>query len=405
MARRRTRGGGSSTPGTAPTMTMQGIEVPTSSVNPKLFFQLTRRLHAAQQTFNYAGLGLVDHVEMRQAGIVAGVTVKLAGSLVISLGGGTCASTMNWPYNLLKLAKFAANGQSNLINSSGQGLKAREIQQRGDLTDRGVPANIGGASPGTAVSQGSMKLDNEVWGVGQNVTAIAGGTYDVELEWWIPIAHDKVTLTGAIFAQTSATNLDLELDWANLTDLFTLTGAATATLTATVIAIPELYSIPEVGNGNVVVPDLSVFHSLIETRYTSIGNTVNEIRLSGQGVGKQLLRIYGQLWNGSGAGAPVPVNNTNFGQIGWRFGTNDTPEVWPDGRASAYWFEKLTNSNLASLQGFFGIDWVNENAFRDSIDEGTATELRLVLEVLAAVSLSNPVLKYTQEIMTIGSAA
>lgn len=404
MARRRaTRGG--STPSATPTMTMQGIEVPTSSVDPKTFFQLTRRQHAAQQTFTYAGLGLVDHVEMRQTGIVAGVTVKLAGSLVVTLNGGTVASTMNWPYNTLKLAKFAANGQSNLINASGQSLKCREIQQRGDLTDRGVPASIGGASPGTTVYQGSMKLNNESWGVGQNVTAIAGGTYDVELEWWIPIAHDKVTLTGAIFAQTSATNLDLELDWASLSDLFATTGSATVTLAATIIAIPELYTIPEVGNGQVVVPDLSVFHSLIETRYTSVGNTVNEIRLSGQGVGKQLLRVYGQLWNGASPGAPVPVNNTNFGQIGWRFGTNDTPEVWPDGRANAFWLEKLVDADLSSLQGFFGIDWVNENAFRDSIDEGTATELRLVLEVLAAVSLSNPVLKYTQEIMTIGSAA
>lgn len=404
MARRRS-GARSATPSNTPTMTMQGIEVPTSSVNPKLFFQLTRRLHAAQTTMTYAGLGLIDHVEMRQTGIVAGVTVKLAGSLVVTPGTGTVASTMNWPYNLLKLAKFSANGQSNLINASGQSLKAREYQQRGDLTDRGVPANIGGASPGTSVSQGTMKLNNESWGVGQNVSAIANGTYDVELEWWIPIAHDKVTLTGAIFAQTSATNLDLELDWASLTDIFTLTGNATVTLSATVIAIPELYTIPEVGNGQVVVPDLSVFHSLIETRYTSIGNTVNEVRLAGQGVGKQLMRVYGQLWNGSGAGAPVPVSNVNFGQIGWRYGTNDTPEVWPDGRANAMWLEKLIDADLSSLQGFFGIDWVSENAFRDSVDEGTATELRLVLEVLAAVSLSNPVLKYTQEVMTIGSAA
>ncbi|MGH3414908.1 MAG: hypothetical protein ACRDVE_18120 [Actinocrinis sp.] len=402
MARRR---GASATPSNTPTMTMQGIEVPTSNVNPKTFFQLTRRQNIAQQTFTYAGLGLVDHVEMRQAGIIAGATVKLAGSLVVAPGTGTVASTMRWPYNALKLAKFSANGQSNLINASGASLKCREIQQRGDLTDRGVPANIGGASPGTVVYQGSMKLSNEAWGVGQNVTAIGAGTYDVELEWWIPIAHDKVTLTGAIFAQTSATNLDLELDWAALGDLFTITGNATVALSATVIAETELYTIPEVGNGNVVVPDLSVFHSLIESRYTSIGNTVNEIRLAGQGVGKQLLRVYGQLWNGAGVGAPLPVNNVNFGQIGWRYGTNDTPEVWPDGRAQAYWLEKLTNADLSSMQGFFGLDWVNENAFRDSIDEGTATELRLVLEVPSAVTLTNPVLTYTQEIMTIGSAA
>lgn len=152
----------------SPTQTMQGIEVPVSNVDPKSFFRLTRRQRVPQKTFTYAGLGLVDHVTIRQAGIISGVVVKFAGSLTVTPGTGTVASTPNWCQNLLKIAKFSANGQSNLINCSGQLLKAREIMQRGDLTDRGVPANIGGASPGTAVTQGSLKLNTESWGVGQN---------------------------------------------------------------------------------------------------------------------------------------------------------------------------------------------------------------------------------------------
>jgi hypothetical protein len=395
----------SATASAAPTTTMQGIEVPTSSINPKQFFQLTRRQNIAQQTFNYAGLGLVDHIEVRQSGIIAGIQVNFTGSLVLNIGTGTIASTQNWPYNLLKTAKFTANGQSNLINASGQTIKVREMMARGDLSDRGVVANIGGASPGTVVYQGSMKLNNEQWGVGQNVTGLGSGTYPVELEWWIPIAFDEVTLTGAIFAQTSATALDLELDWASLSDIFALTGNATATLTGSIVPLARLYTIPEVGNGQVVVPDLSVFHSLIESRTTSVGNTVNEIRLAGQGVGKQLMRLYGQLWNGAGAGAPLPVNATNFGQIGWRYGANDTPENFVDGRKNAYYSEKWVDADISTYQGFFSIDWASENAFRDTVDEGTATELRLVLEVPNAVSLTNQVLKYTQEILSVGSAA
>lgn len=395
----------SATASAAPTTTMQGIEVPTSQINPKQFFQLTRRQNIAQQTFTYAGLGLVDHVEVRQAGIVAGIQVNFTGSLVLNIGTGTIASTQNWPYNLLKTAKFTANGQSNLINCSGQTLKVRELMARGDLSDRGVPANIGGASPGTQVYQGSMKLNNEQWGVGQNVTGLSSGTYTVELEWWIPVAFDEVTLTGAIFAQTSATALDLELDWANLSDIFAFTGNATATLTGTIVPLARLYTIPEVGNGQVVVPDLSVFHSLIESRTTSVGNTQNEIRLAGQGVGKQLMRLFGQLWNGSGAGAPLPVNATNFGQIGWRYGANDTPENFVDGRKNAYYSEKWTDADISTYQGFFTIDWASENAFRDTVDEGTATELRLLLEVPSGVTLTNPVLKYVQEILSVGSAA
>lgn len=388
----------------SPTQTMQGIEVPVSNVDPKSFFRLTRRQRVPQKTFTYAGLGLVDHVTIRQAGIISGVVVKFAGSLTVTPGTGTVASTPNWCQNLLKIAKFSANGQSNLINCSGQLLKAREIMQRGDLTDRGVPANIGGASPGTAVTQGSLKLNTESWGVGQNVTAIGAGTYDVELEWYVPIAFDDITLTGAIFAQTSATALDLELDWAAQSDLFTLTGNATVALTGTVIASARLYTIPE-GPKGVIVPDLSVFHSLIQSREVAIGNTVNEVRLAGQGVGKQLMRVFGQLWNGAGAGAPLAVNNTNFGQIGWRFGSNDTPELWQDGRQHSFEVEKTFDCDMCTYQGIFAIDFASENAFRDTVDEGTATELRLVLEVPSAVTLTSPVLQYVQETVSIGSAA
>jgi hypothetical protein len=393
------------TPSAAPTTTMQGIEVPTSNVNPKQFFQLTRRQNIPQNQFTWAGLGLVDHVEIRQTGIIAGVMVKLSGSLVVTPGSGTVATTMMWPHNILKTGKFSANGQSNLINCSGSLMKAREYMARGWLTDRGVVAGIGGASPGTQVNQGSMKLSNESWGVGQDVSAISSGTYDVEMEWWVPVAFDEVTLIGAIFAQTSATSLDLELDWALASDLFVLTGNATATLSATIVAETRLYTIPQVGNGQIVVPDLSTFHSLIESQYTSIGNTTNEVRLAGQGVGKQLMRLYGQLWNGSAPGAPLPVNATNYGTIGWRFGSNDTPESWPDGKAHAYYVEKAFDEDFCSEQGIFCIDWCKENAFRDTIDEGTATELRLVLQVPNGVTLTNPVLHYVQETMSIGSAS
>lgn len=394
----------SATSAAAPTTTMQGIEVPTSNVNPKQFFQLTRRQTIAQQTFNYAGLGLVDTVQVRQAGIIAGVRVKFAGSLVIALNSGTVATTMNWPYNLLKLGKFSANGQSNLLNASGQSYKVREIMGRGYFSDRGVPRGIGGASPGTVVYQGSMSMNSEQWGVGQNVSAIPAGTYDVEIEWYFPIAFDEVTLTGAIFAQTSATTLDLEFDWAQVTDLFTTTGSPSITLTGTIVPESRLYTIPQVGSGNVVVPDLSTFHSLIESQYTSIGNTLNEVRLAGQGVGKQLLRLYGQLWNGSPS-APLPVNPTNYNGIGWRYGANDTPEFWPDGRGNAMYSEQLFDADIASVQGFWAIDWCKENAFRDSIDEGTATELRAILGIPSGVTLTSPVLHYTQEIMSVGSAA
>jgi len=380
---------------------MQGIDVPASSVNPEAFFKLTRRLRVTQKTFAWAGFGFTDAVTMRQTGIIYGINIKASGSLVVALPTGTVASTPRWPYDLAKAVRFAANGQSNLINVSGAKLKAREMMSRGDLSDRGVTRGIGGASPGTQVSQGTMSMNSESWGVGQNVSAIAAGTYGVELEWYVPVAFDNVTLLGAIFAQTSATALDLNIDWAPITDMFTITGTATATLTLTVVVQALLCDIPE-QSGQVIVPDLSTFHSLIQTRYTAVGNGPNEINLSGQAIGRQLLRIYWQLWNN---GAPLPVNATNYAAVGWRFGANDTPELFPDGRALNYEAERIYDADLGTFQGIAALDFCQENAFRDSIDEGTATEIRIYAEIPTGVALVAPFLEYVQEVVSVGAAA
>lgn len=385
-----------------PTAVMQGIEVPTSSIDPTNFFRLTRRLSIPFKTGSFAGLGNTDTTQLLQTGIVSGVTIKASGSLVVTPGAGTVATTSKWPYGLAKNVKFSANGQSNLINCGGIHLKVREIMQRGDLNDRGVAQAIGGASPGTARTQGTLSLNSESWGVGQNVSAIPAGTYPVELEWYLPIAYDDLNLLGAIFAQTSATDLVVAVDWAGQNDLFTLTGNATVALSMSTIYEARLYSIPQGPNGSVIVPDLSAFHSIIATRYGTPTNGMNEIRLSGQGVGKQLLRLWWQGWNN---GNPMPLNASNYAQVGWRYGGNDTPENMPDGKVMAYQVEKLFNSDFGSFAGVGVWDFCSENAFRDSVDEGTATELRLLLEIPNALALTSPYVEYVAETVSAGASA
>lgn len=388
---------------TAPSQTMQGIEVPASSINPELFFRLTRRLTVTQRTFSFAGLGMTDNVPILQTGIISGLTITATGTVTIALAAGTCASTSKWPYDLLKTARFAANGQSNLVNCGGSDLKVRELMQRGDLSDRGIVKAIGGASPGTAVNQGTLSLEEENWGVGQNVSAIAGGAYPVDLEWYVPVAYDDLNLMGAIFAQTSSTDLNLALDWAPVSDLFVLTGAATAVVALSVVVSATLYTIPVAPNGSdVIVPDLSVFHSLISTRYAQVGNSMNEVRLSGQGVGRQLLRLWFRTYNGA-VPVPLAVNATNYGLLGWRYGGNDTPEVWTSGKNLAYRAEKTFGCALGKA-GVAVIDFCNENAFRDSIDMGTASELRFLAEIPAGVVLVNPFMQYVQETLSAGAS-
>lgn len=338
-------------------------------------------------------------------GVLGKVNLEFNGSLVVTLNGGTCATSGAWPYDLVSRVQFAANGLSNLINASGWHLKLREVMQRGDLTDKAVVRGITGASPGTPVTSGSLSLENENWGVGQAVTAIAGGTYDVQLSIPIPVAYDDIYLTGAVLAQTSATDLTVTLNYNPVANLFALTGGATVALTGTWQVVPEAYTIPT-GPEGIVLPDLSHLHSLVQSSTAGIQLGENEIRLAGQGVGRQTMRMWFRTINGA-AGATrqaLAINRANYGNLGWRYGANDTPQMWPDGRALAVANERTFGNNMAR-QGFGVFDFVNENAFRDTVDQGAATELRLVATVNNSVTLTNPSFEYCQELLLPGAVA
>jgi hypothetical protein len=385
-----------------PVRSMQGISVPAATVDPEAFFRATRRLTVPQRTFTYAGLGGSDVVPVLQTGILYGLSIKFSGTLTVNLAAGTAATTSRWPYDLLRAVRLSANGQSNLINCSGWGLKLRDVMARGDLNDRGVSRGFGGASPGTTITQGSLSLASENWGVNEAVTAIVGAptNYAVDLEWYVPVSIDDVTLMGALFAQTSSTDINLALDWAPSADLFVLTGAATAALTGTVVVEARLCSIPGSSDGGIIVPDLSTFHQITQTRNNTVANGTNELRLPGQGIGRQLLRAWMRVWSGA-TPAPLAVNATNYGQVGWRYGGNDTPELVTDGLHQRMLNERLFGSDIG-VQGFIVHDFMSENAFRDAIDEGAATELRLLAEIPTGVALTTPFAELTQETLFAG---
>jgi len=384
---------------TANTQTMQGIAVPNAVVDPKEFFRRTRRLtFPFVSNEQFAGLGTTYTKSFLQTGIVAGVSLRLVGSVVTVHGTGAVASTARWPYDLAKKVRVSANGQSNLISCSGWKLKARDMMALEDMTDRGVIQSISGAN----VQQGTLSMASESWGFGQSASAITDGTYNFDILLYLPIAYDRKTLIGAIFAQTAATDLTLAIDWANSSDLFTLTGTATATVTCAIQAQVVAFSIPE-DSGQIIIPDLSAFHGLIENRYTAVSNGDNEIRLVGQGVGRQLMRFFYQTWNGAVPQAPLALIDTNYGTAAWRYGANDTPESFITARALRENQERLFNCDLGGAQGFGVWDFAVETAFRDSIDEGAATELRFLVNYPAALTLTNPGVEYVQETVFAGA--
>jgi hypothetical protein len=379
------------------TMNLQGIPINPEGVNPTLFFARTRRKRAPEFVHAYSGLGGVDNVPIRKSDILAAIRVRFSGSLVITTATGAAATTAQWPYGLIKNAKLTANGQTNLIDCSGIHLKAREYMVSHDLNDRGVVRSVSNVN----VQQGTFSKNTENWGVGQGQTAIPAGTYPVELDFLVPVAEDEKDLAGAIFCQTSTMDITLALAYANLADLFTLTGTSTATLNGNLIVETEKYSIP-IDSGVMIVPDLSNFHSIVQTNTSALSNGENQVRLIGQGAGKALLRLWARFLNGAPA-APLAVNAVNFGQQSWMYGTNERPETYQDGQSLRDVNEFTYANDIASVWGIYSHEFALVNTFRDVVDMGQTSELRLSTTIQNGVVLTTPTLEYVQE--TVFSAA
>lgn len=385
-------------PSSTPGMNIQGLVAANTQVDPKTYFRFTRRQRGkvAASIATYQGLGNSDTLSLKQSGILGAVDLKFTGSLVVTPGTGTVATTSAWPYDLCKNVKLSANGQSNLINASGIMIRAREFVGQPGLTDGGVEQTVGGVT----VDQGTMSFASESWGVGQDSTSIAAGTYDVVFSLRLPVAWDLQLLLGALFLQTTSTSVDIVIQWANQSDLFALTGDATVTLSGGVIAEGVVFTIPSV-NGMAIVPDLSAFHAFTESSTTDMGLGSNESVLIGQGVNKQLMRILGRLQTGSPY-SPLAMNAANYGAIGWGYGLNQDPEIWQDGDSMRIDMNRRYGSDMARY-GLEIVDFAQHWAFRDSVDEGSATQIRLLNTLVAAPS--GPRFTMVQETMIRAAAA
>jgi hypothetical protein len=377
---------------------MQGIAIPAAVVDKSAFFRRTRRHTQLEETRSVtiqpAASGpssTRDTITLRRSDILSEITLRISGTLNINIGTGTVASLATWPYGLFRNIGFNANGASSLISARGWTLKAREIAKDEGLSDNGVTQTVGG----TSRTNGTLALPTESWGVGQNTGSLTTSTPAVDLVVTIPVAEDGFDLSGAIFLQTSSAELSVVIDWAAITDLFAFTGNGTASFTGTLEVHTTKFEIPA-ENGAIIVPDLSMFHSLVETSapVTSTGID-NQTVVVGQGAGKFVLRVIQQLQNGS-PNAPVAVTSGNFGLMAWRFGTAETPDQWFNGTALRTANARAYNSDLGGLQGY-AVHEFAKAGFRDLVDMGATADLRLVNNVNAGVTLNNAKLWYAVE--------
>jgi hypothetical protein len=379
-------------------LSMQGIAIPAAVVDKAEFLRRTRRHTQLERsvpvTIQPAASGASntrDTITLRRSDILSEITLRLTGTLTVNPGTGTAASTAAWPYGVFRNIGFNANGASSLISARGWTLKAREIAKDEGLSDNGVAQTVAGATR----TNGTLALPTESWGVGQNTTGLASVTPAVELVVTIPVAEDGFDLSGAIFLQTSSAELSVVIDWAAITDVFALTGNATASFVGALEVHTTKFEIPT-ENGAIIVPDLSMFHSLVETSAPVMSTGIdNETIVVGQGAGKYVLRVLQQLQNGA-PNAPVTVSSANYGLMAWRYGTSETPDQWFSGSALRHNNARQYNSDLGGVQGY-AVHEFAKAGFRDLVDMGTTADLRLVNNIQNSVTLTNAKLWYAVE--------
>jgi hypothetical protein len=381
-----------------PISSLQGVQAQNVVLNPAAFYPATRRLTFPMKSRSpFAGFGTTDSTTLKQTGIISALDVRISGTLTF---GGTITGTVltwRWPYSLIKALRVSANGQANLVNANGTFLKALQMCQD-RITDRGVSRSMGAVA---AVTAGSLSLASDDWGtsganqLGPGVTVAATGVYTVDFNIRVPVAFDPKTLLGAVFAQTAQTNLTCDIDYETQANIVTLGGSATlaASLTSQISGI--VYTIPQVG-GQFVVPDLSAFHQFVQSRNTAVAQGDNEYLLPGTGIGRQLMRVMYQTYSGAGAAAvPYTMTDANYGQQGWRYGGNDTPEVYTSGQVLRAVNEDQLGVDLGGRWGIGVQDFCADWALRDSVDEGSTSDLRILSNL--AVSPTSGAFEFAQQ--------
>jgi hypothetical protein len=361
---------------------------PDVAVDPNGFYANTRRQRypMAART-GITAIGSSESVQLKQCGIVSGLEVRVSGTVVLNGVYAATAMTYEWPYNLVKAFTLSANGQSTLINARGLVVRALEFTDDDDLNDRGVGATF----TAVADTQGSLAMAHEDWGTnaggilapGTATTVAAGNAFTVDLTYFIPVAADQISLIGAVYAQSSATNLNLGIQWSTEADLIALGAGVTADWSNLCYDVTGIvYSIPNV-NGKYLIPDLTQFHSFTEALAPTPAAGINEPQLPGVGAGRKLLRIFFNVYSGAYPGVPLVMNDANFSTVGWAYGGNTIPESYASGSKLRALNERDTGVDLGRHWGFGLWDFASAFALRDVVDEGSTANLRALIGLVA----------------------
>jgi hypothetical protein len=355
------------TPTNAPSSTTGGDEVQ----NPTLFAELTERQEMPQTSVPIKGLAKSQRLILEKVGVCARIRLLITAKWK-PVGEEQPINNPGMPWKLIREIALQANGVTGIIDTAGIVL-----QQRRNRIYR---------NPVSAIFAQTTAV-----GVKYTKKAVQEVKFVVE----IPIAHDMMSLIGALLAQNEETGLSLQITWASEEEI--VNGGKIEGFEGEIEWASTVFSIGStvVGKREVtVLPDLSAFHGLVQTE-TPLAGTGNRraelIRTAGQ-----LLCYTATVLNK--AGGEVELSPAEWTTFKLEYGGNKDPLVWTP--ATVLLEENADDYNGPLTVGglhFLAIDNEKDNPARDMIIPESLTELRSIIGVPAAFVATNAIILTTQE--------
>jgi hypothetical protein len=324
-------------------------------VDPGLFFSLTSKAVTSPMSFAYPGPSSSRSIELPHAGILSEIRILFEGTVAAPATG---VEDPLWAYRLLQDVRFSGSGQTDLISCRGIDLHALRF-----------------------IKNPALQRNTEFYAT----TPDENGAFRVM--WVIPVASDPTSLVGAVWAQSQASQLTLDLRFASYASVG-ITGAGAVTGT---VRIVETFFDPPYhpdGSGRIVVPDLTRTHGII-TRDQSFGG-VGEIAASLARQQATLMRLLSYTDLGSAAGTPNPVNyaatTPAVERHTFEYGAIQTPYEFDPAWQLAAMNSEHYGAPLPT--GYVALDLVKENPPRDTVVMPGVTDPRWVTNIRSGTTVA-----------------
>lgn len=355
------------TPSNAPATTTGGSEIQ----NPQVFAQLTERQEMPQVSQAIKGFAAKQQLIVEKVGVVGRIRLLIKAKFETEAGKEQELNP-GFPQRLIKSVSLSANGVTGIISASAMSLEARH---------RRVYRN-----PVKAIEASTKKPGEKI-----AEKTVVETTFVLE----VPIAHDMLSLIGALLAQNEETSLSVNITWASEAEVFAA-GKPAKGLEGEIQWATTVFSIGSttVGNKEVtVLPDLSAFHGLLENDTPIVAKGEQKVNLTR--TAGQLLCYTATLLNKAGKADISPAEWSTFKL---EYGGNKDPRIWTPA-------SQLMESNADDYDGpltiggvhYLAIDNEVDNPTRDMIVPESLTELRAVIGVPSGTAVEEAEAITTQE--------